>query len=133
LAQDRFARLERVVADELGHDIAFAVERGKIAANEAGSGVIDLRLVERGLRVGIDGCGLDAVLGTYGDRIVAEALATVAMAGVTPAAIEKIVFVGGSSLLGVIDRRMRAAFPLARGDRADAFTGVVASIDLNNW
>ncbi len=130
VAQDRFARLERVVADELGHDIAFAVERGKIAANEAGTGVIDLRLVERGLRVGIDGCGLDAALGTYGDRIVAEALATVAMAEVTPAAIERLVFVGGSSLLAMIDRRMRVAFPQAWGERADAFTGVVDGLAL---
>ena len=130
VAQDRFARLERVVADELGHDIAFAVERGKIAANDTGAGVIDLGLVDRGLRVGIDGADLDVVLGVYGDRIAATALETVRMAGVSPEDVERLVFVGGSSLLGVVDSRLRAAFPRARAQRADAFTGVVDGLAL---
>ena len=47
---EKFTRLSKVLEDELGHDLAFAVEAGKIEAN-SGAGDIDLNMIETGLSV----------------------------------------------------------------------------------
>jgi hypothetical chaperone protein len=45
---DKYSRLGKVIRDELGHEMAFAVEAGKIAANKSGDAKINLNLIERG-------------------------------------------------------------------------------------
>lgn len=51
-------------------------------------------------------------------------------AGCRPDDIDRVVFVGGSSLLGVIQNRIAAAFPDASLETSEVFTAVVDGLAL---
>ncbi len=127
-----FARLKTVLEMELGHDIAFAVEAGKIALNrpDARTAAIDLDLIEKGLRADLTQHAMDAVLADHATAIRACAAETLAMADVTPDRIGKIVFVGGSSLMQVVEDAMVGMFPGAALERAEAFTAVADGLAI---
>ncbi len=128
---EKFARLVEVLDMELGHDVAFAVERGKIAANGTeAQGVIDLREVEKGLSAMITKADLGAGLTSSADQIRAAAAETLAAASVDAAQIERIVFVGGSSLLGVVSDTMQDMLPKATPVFGAAFTGIVDGLAI---
>ena len=121
-----FERLNTVLEMELGHDVAFAVEAGKIQINkpditDAG---IDLRVVAPGLWAQFTKAAMAQVLNDHAAQIRTCAIETLAMADVTPDRIGKIVFVGGSSLLHVVEDIMVTIFPDAALERAEAFTAV---------
>lgn len=127
----RFNRLVSVLENELGHDIAFAVERGKILANgEDGQGVIDLGLVEAGLALGLSGHDLSKALIEDAERIGASAAETLEMANVPPEAVERIVLVGGSSLLTTVSQAVQAQMPQARLTYSAAFTAVAHGLAI---
>jgi hypothetical chaperone protein len=125
-----FARLTTVLRDQLGHDVAFAVERGKIAANAGGASEIGLGLVEPGLAAPLDREGLDAALAGFDGRLARTAAETLALAGIAPEAVGTVILVGGSSLMALVTREMQSACPAARLARADAFTAVVDGLAL---
>nr|WP_281493275.1 Hsp70 family protein [Yoonia sp. F2084L] len=127
-----FARLKLVLDMELGHDIAFAVEAGKIQLNqpdlcEAG---IDLRVIEPALWAQLTQAVMDDVLADHAAQIADCAQETLNMADVSPAQIGKIVFVGGSSLLKVVEDIMITMFPHAALERAEAFTAVADGLAI---
>lgn len=126
----RFARLLQVLDMELGHDIAFAVEHGKIAGNRATGGIIDLRCIGPGLPVPLDRHRLAADLAAVATQITAAASQTCAMAGQTPDTITRVVLVGGSSLMDVIEQALRATCRAARFEQANVFTAVVDGLAL---
>ena len=117
-----FARLDEVIEMELGHDIAFAVEAGKIAANDAPRGLIDLAALQRGLTVPLSAQALGDTLSDLTADIRTAAYDT--LADTAPRDIGTIVFVGGSSLMGTVTAAMTDLFPHARQVRAQAFTAV---------
>jgi hypothetical chaperone protein len=125
-----FGRLGEVLEMHLGHDVAYAVEAGKIRANGDGEGMIQLDPVEKGLRVALMRDLMQAELEGYADQIAACAAETIAKADVTPESIDRIVYVGGSSLLGVIQHRMEALLPEARPETSEVFTAVVDGLAL---
>ncbi|MFZ1727100.1 MAG: Hsp70 family protein, partial [Albidovulum sp.] len=127
---ERLARLVTVLEMELGHDIAFAVEAAKIAANGTGLGKVDLNLIEPGLAPVLESADLLAILWPLADRIGAAAREVLAMAGIQSADVSRVIFVGGSSLIGVIDRLMRSEFPKATFEHSDVFTAVVTGLAL---
>ena len=53
-----------------------------------------------------------------------------AQAEVKPDAVTKLIFVGGSSLMGVIDRAMRDAFPQAELHRGASMTAIVDGLAI---
>lgn len=127
-----FVRLQSVLEMELGHDIAFAVEAGKIQINkpdidEAG---VDLRVIERELWAQLTKPQMGEILSDHAGQIRNCATETLRMAGVTPAQIGKIVFVGGSSLLHVVEGAMTDMFPDAALERAEAFTAVADGLAI---
>lgn len=127
-----FRRLKQVLEMELGHDIAFAVEAGKIQINrpdvlDAG---IDLRVVEPGLWAEFTKMAMGAVLAEHATQIKACAVETLAMADIEPDRIGTVVFVGGSSLLQVIEQMMVTMFPHAKLERAEAFTAVADGLAI---
>lgn len=124
-----WSRLQEVLEDELGHEIAFAVERGKIAAN-AGNGVIDLRVLEGGLSVPLAPVDLYQGLGTTVAEIVTAASTTIEKAGIGREDITKVVMVGGSSLLGVVAEGAKSLLPHADIERSDPFTAVVNGLAI---
>ena len=127
-----FARLQSVLAMELGHDIAFAVEAGKIQINKPGvdEAGIDLRVIERDLWARFTKPQMGEILSDHAGQIRNCATETLRMAGVTPAQIGKIVFVGGSSLLHVVENTMTDMFPDAALERAEAFTAVADGLAI---
>jgi hypothetical chaperone protein len=127
---EKIARLARVIDIELGHEIAFAVERGKIDANGDAGGAIALGTLERGLAAPLARAGLARSLAPHAARIADGARETLALAGVGPAKIERVIFVGGSSLMEVVRDEMRAMFPCAQFTQSEAFTAVVDGLAI---
>lgn len=125
-----FQRLQTVLEDELGHDLAFAVEAGKIACNQTGHGQVDMGQIERGLAAPLDDAALAASLSDFVTQIVAGAEQTLADGGIARDQIARVIFVGGTSLMRALGDAMRVRFPGAAFDRSDPFTAVVRGLVL---
>jgi hypothetical chaperone protein len=130
MTPERLTRLVTVLEMELGHDIAFAVEAAKIAVNADGQGGIDLTPVEQGLCPTVAEHELVSILGPLAERIGTAASEVVAMAGLEVSDVGRVIFVGGSSLIGVIDQLMRATFRTASFEHSEVFTAVVDGLAL---
>lgn len=128
---DKLRRLATVLDDELGHDIAFAVERGKIAANgSANEGSIDLGMIERGLSVRLSGQAMARSLSGSTSDIQIAALSCIEDAGISPGQIDRVVLVGGSSLLNSVSETIANALPRAQVERGNAFTAIIDGLAL---
>ena len=125
-----FERLAEVLESHLGHDVAYAVEAGKIAANGKGTAEIALNVVEKGLTATLPVDALTAALQGYADEIATGALETVTRAGCTPVEVDQIVYVGGSSLLTAVRSAMGRSFPEATPVDAEVFTAVVHGLAI---
>lgn len=127
-----FGRLKTVLEMELGHDIAFAVEAGKIHLNkpDVADAGIDLRVIEPSLWSRLTKAAMAAVLADHAAEIRNCAAETLAMADISADRIGKVVFVGGSSLLHVVEDAMVAMFPDAALERAEAFTAVADGLAI---
>jgi hypothetical chaperone protein len=128
---DKLGRLLEVLRDELGHDVAFAVEEGKITANTQGRGVIDLGVVERGLSVQLEHALMDDLLGPMAQKMAQAGLTTVDQASFAPEAVTHLVFVGGSSLMQVTRKALEAAFPRALVHHGSAMTAIVDGLSIS--
>ncbi|KIC30078.1 Hsp70 family protein [Leisingera sp. ANG-M6] len=128
---EKLARLVDVLEDELGHELAFAVEHGKIRANGTDAAAqIDLKLLERGLSVPLDAAGMTQTLMEQTAAIGTCAAETLAQAGIEAMNVERIVLVGGSSLLAAVQAEMRALCPNARLETGNAMTAVADGLAL---
>lgn len=126
----RMGRLATVLEEELGHELAFAVERGKIAANAGESAGIAMGFIERGLAAAVTPASLDAALRGYGEALRAAAEETLARAGLGPERIGSVILVGGSSLMRLVTEMARGLCPGAAVHRSEAFTAVVDGLAL---
>ncbi len=127
-AMDRFCE---VLELELGHELAFAVERGKISANsDMGFGQIDMGYIESGLTSALNKVDMDRAL--QADRVAMRtAMAdTLQIAGVPADKITNVTLVGGSSLMNFVTEEAAAICPNAAISRADAFTAVIDGLAL---
>jgi hypothetical chaperone protein len=131
-----FGRLGTVLESELGHDVAFAVERGKISANKTSGGLtaIDLGVVEPGLMAGISPDQLGSSLAEHVEKIRCCAVEMLAMAECPAERVSKVIFVGGSSLMGAVETSMAGLFPGAVLEYSDAFTAIVDGLAIaSDW
>lgn len=127
----RIGRLVTVLENELGHDIAFAVEAGKIAANDATlAAQIDLREIETGLTVDLPPEALSACLSPFAAKLSAGVKETLAMADVDATQVSRVVYVGGSSLMSMVPDTMRALFPAADHVFKNVFTAVADGLAI---
>ncbi|MEM5501472.1 Hsp70 family protein [Ahrensia kielensis] len=125
-----FGRLIDVLELEHGHDIAFAVERAKIKSNETTEAFIDLDFIESQLNVPLNMANLDESLASYAEKISAAASETVKSADLDSNKIDKIIFVGGSSLMQIVKTKVTKQFPNIPILHADAFTAIVDGLAL---
>ncbi len=127
-----FARLESVLEHELAHEIAFAVETGKIQINKAeqDSAKIDLSIIEPDLMAAITRNHLNASLSEHAHQIKECALETLKMADCTVDDVHTVIFVGGSSLMSIIGDTIKVAFPQAKHQYSDAFTAIVDGLAI---
>lgn len=126
----RLARLVTVLEDELGHDLAFAVERGKISVNGGHAARISLGMVEPRLTVPLDPNALDQSLTELMTGIRDAAQATLDLAGLRPDQVGRIVLVGGSSLMRAVQDGVQALCPQARLESGRALTAVADGLAL---
>lgn len=132
-------RLVSVLEDELGHDLAFAVERGKIQTNgisgatgEKGADPrIDLRILERGLSAPLSPDLMQQSLAKMMTRIAESAAETLEAADVAPSRIDRLVMVGGSSLLSSLETGLRQLCPNATVENRNAMTAVADGLALS--
>lgn len=127
---EKFARLVSVLGDELGHDIAFAVEAGKIAANSGKAGEIDLGVVERKLAAALSAEAVEALLMPMARQMAQAADATMKQAKVSPQDVTHLIFVGGSSLMQVTRSALAEVFPEAQVHYGSALTAIVDGLSL---
>jgi len=126
----RLKRLETVLEHELGHDLAFAVERGKIAANSGHPGVIDLGEIERGLTLRLTEGRMNSGLRAFSDALRSGALETLQRANTPPSKVDRVVYVGGSSLMRMVQTATADIFPDARHDVTEVFTVVADGLAM---
>jgi len=131
LEPEKLGRFASVLEHELGHDIAFAVERGKIAANGGDEqAVITLDLVEKGLAAAIPATALNSVLAPYAATLATTAQETLAHAGVDACQIDRVIYVGGSSLMTMVTQTMQAEFPNAGHSFSEVFSAVAHGLAM---
>ncbi|WP_170350501.1 Hsp70 family protein [Ruegeria atlantica] len=127
----RLARLATVLEHELGHELAFAVERGKIAVN---SGAIDpaitLNMLETGLTAQLSDVLVAESLAAHAAQLDTGAREVLRQADLTAQQIDRVVYVGGSSLMGIVPETMRGVFPSAEHSFASVFTAVAEGLAL---
>lgn len=124
-------RLYTVLDMELGHEVAFAVEAGKIRANEADA-QINLSVIHKGLGAPLSHADMAASLREEVEEIRIGALETFKMATCRADDITRIIFVGGSSLLKPVQEVMAQTCPSAELAYADAFTAVIDGLALGS-
>lgn len=130
---NRLQRLVKVLEDELGHDLAFAVEAGKMMANNPAATAppeINLGILEKGIRLPLPAPMMAATLAQGAAQIAQTAEETVVQAGLKQNDVTKLVFVGGSSLMAVVGDALKRQFPDAEIHRTSALTGVVDGLAL---
>jgi len=132
LALDKppFERLAEVIEMEMGHDISFAVEAGKIARNESNSAEIELSFIEPNLGVPLAGSILSTTLSPFTIQISDAARATLDMAELSSDDIGTIVYVGGSSLMRSVTEAITSVFPDAAQECTAAFTAVADGLAM---
>lgn len=131
-AVDRAAmdRLVAVLDEELGHELAFAVERGKIAANGGDAAAIQMGFIQPGLKSPVGPDTLAAALAAYRADLLQAARQTLDLAGVAARDIDSVILVGGSSLMGLVSSAAAELCPAATILRSEAFTAVVDGLAL---
>jgi hypothetical chaperone protein len=122
------ARLMTTVQERLGHALAAAAEQAKIDVALTGRADIDLGLLERGLRAGLQEAQAAAAVEADLERIVLAAAATARMAGIAPGAVDVLYFTGGSTGLTPLVERIAAGFPAAERVRGDRFASVAQGL-----
>jgi len=127
---DKLRRLAAVLENELGHDLAFAVEAAKIAVNSGSDADIALKVVQKGLTATLTQVDLWTGLQDQATRIAKAAQVTLDMADVPAKDIGSVVLVGGSSLMRVVESALRGLCPEATVERGDAFTAIVDGLAL---
>lgn len=126
-----FGRLETVLREELGHELAFAVERGKISANsDDGHGLIDMGFIETGITAAIDATSMNHALTKFQGDLHEAARETLRLAGTPADTIGTVVLVGGSSLMRMVTAEMQTVCPNAEMTLSEAFTAVVDGLAL---
>ena len=71
-------------------------------------------------------------LSKLAEQIGTAAVATLNHAGIGPAAVDRLIFVGGSSLMEVVEAALRARFPRAELHRGAALTAIVEGLALSS-
>ncbi|GAB5434961.1 Hsp70 family protein [Falsiruegeria mediterranea] len=129
----KLQRLVTVLEDELGHDLAFAVERGKIAANapDTAQARIQLDMIERGLSAPLDALDIARSLSNFAMELHSGARDTLQMADCAPQSVRHVVYVGGSSLMSLVPQAMHALFPDAEHSFTEVFTAVADGLAIS--
>lgn len=73
---------------------------------------------------------LDHLLRSFSDSIQTGALETLAMADCAPARVDRVIYVGGSSLMSFVTNTMKGTFPEAQHEFSEVFTAVADGLAI---
>ncbi len=128
---EKLSRLETVLRNELGHDLAFSVECGKIAANELNTHPsIRLHQIEPNLSVPLSPDALHDIFGGHAQKLSQGVDETLRLAGIKPTQVDRVVYVGGSSLMSTVSGTLRSLFPDAQHTVSEVFTAVADGLSI---
>ncbi|MBL4769004.1 MAG: Hsp70 family protein [Rhodobacteraceae bacterium] len=128
---EKMSRLVTVLDHELGHELAFAVEHGKIAVSKGGAqSCISLSQIEPGLSVSLPAKVLARILTPQAQLLHTGARMTLQMAGLNPDQVAQVIYVGGSSLMSMVSETMKEQFPNARHSFTEVFTAVADGLAI---
>lgn len=128
---EKMDRFVTVLRDQLGHEVAFEVEAGKIAANSGNADAqISLAQVERGLSVALRPQALETILSPFAAQLRQGAQETLDMARLSPVQVDRVIYVGGSSLMSMVTDTMKAQFPEARHAFSEVFSAVADGLAI---
>jgi hypothetical chaperone protein len=132
--ETRLARLVKVLEEELGHDLAFAVEAGKIMANTPGeeNPVIKVGMLKPRAVISLPTEMMTKKLSKLALQIGEAAEVTLAQAGVEALDVSKLIFVGGSSLMQVVEDALTTRLPSAEVHRGAAMTAIVDGLAIGS-
>lgn len=127
---DKLQRLQRVLEDERGHDLAFAVEAAKIALNTKPLASVDIKLdpLEKGLMSPLYALALAHTLHPSAAQIAETASQCMLQAGHENSEVTHLILVGGSSLMQVVQTGVSDAFPNAQIHYGAALTGIIEGL-----
>lgn len=126
------ARLMTVLEQRLGHRVADAVERGKIAASSTDAQTpLALDWIEPGLASSITPSGLAQHLAGPLAQVVACAQECVRRAGLDAQRLDALYLTGGSSALRPLRQALAHAFPHTPQVEGDLFGGVAAGLAVS--
>ena len=126
------ARLMHVLDARLGHRVAYAVERAKIAASRSDADApLPLDWIEPGLAATLSPAAMRDDLHALLARVVACAQACVRLAQLQPGQIDALYLTGGSSALRPLRQALTDAFPGTPQVEGDLFGGVAAGLAVS--
>lgn len=130
LETSKLNRLTSVLENQLGHDLAFAVETGKITANRGDAAQIDLSILERNLSAALSDHDLQTSLSRYSAQLTTGLTQTLKLAELKAEQVDRIIYVGGSSLMSLIPSVSKAVFPNASHEFKNVFNAVADGLAI---
>ncbi|NMM46554.1 Hsp70 family protein [Rhodospirillaceae bacterium KN72] len=128
LEPEKLGHLLTILDQQLGHRLANAVERVKIALSDAPTarlGFTDIRAIPA---IDVDQAALSQYFQTPLSRVAQAARETLAMADIDPDSVGHIVLTGGSTLLPDIRNALTACVPKAQIVPSDPFIAVASGL-----
>lgn len=126
------ARLMTVLEQRLGHRVADAVERGKIAASQTDApAALALDWIEPGLAESVTPAAMAGQLAAPLAQVVDCALECVRRSGLTARGIDALYLTGGSSALRPLRQALARAFAHTPQVEGDLFGGVAAGLAVS--
>lgn len=130
---EKLNRFADVLKHELGHEIAFAVEQGKIEANVGTeNSLIALGEIEKGLSAPLPADVLKDVLAPYAATLLLTAQETLDFAGIDASQVDRVIYVGGSSLMTMVTQTINGCFPKAQHSFSEVFSAVADGLALSS-
>jgi hypothetical chaperone protein len=122
------ARLLRLLENREGHWLANEVEQAKIALSGEESTLLHLDRLEAGLEQTIQRREFEIAGTALAERVESTVATLLADAGVNAAAIDTVLFTGGSSGIPFLRNRIAALLPKANAVECDLFGSIGAGL-----
>ena len=111
--------------------MAFAVEKGKIAANKGERHpIIDLHEIEPGLVAPISETIVTDILVEFAGDLSKASAEVLRLAQVDPTKLGQVIYVGGSSMMNLVTETMKSAYPDAQHSFTEVFTAVTDGLAI---
>ena len=92
--------------------------------------LIALNQIEKGLSAPLTADALGSVLAPYAKTLLVTAQETLDLAGLNAVQINRVVYVGGSSLMNMVTQTMKTRFPDAQHTFTEVFSAVADGLAL---